>query len=174
MVNHKIAKLSGIIKRQIYQIISEEGLDITPEQWVLLVNLWENDGQTIGDLVTQSQKDFANVTRIVEKLSKNGYIIKRKNHKDGRSVLLYCTDKVKTIMPHINKCQMLSLNISLKGISQEELAEKSGISRTTISGFENETIKVTTNSTMDKVAKALGVSTVELFYTSNVQQIEQK
>ena len=23
-------------------------------------------------------------------------------------------------MPHINKCQMLSLNISLKGISQEE------------------------------------------------------
>ena len=38
MVNHKIAKLSGIIKRQIYQIISEEGLDITPEQWVLLVN----------------------------------------------------------------------------------------------------------------------------------------
>ena len=109
MVNHKIAKLSGIIKRQIYQIISEEGLDITPEQWVLLVNL-----------VTQSQKDFANVTRIVEKLSKNGYIIKRKNHKDGRSVLLYCTDKVKTIMPHINKCQMLSLNISLKGISQEE------------------------------------------------------
>ena len=120
MVNHKIAKLSGIIKRQIYQIISEEGLDITPEQWVLLVNLWENDGQTIDDLVTQSQKDFANVTRIVEKLSKNGYIIKRKNHKDGRSVLLYCTDKVKTIMPHINKCQMLSLNISLKGISQEE------------------------------------------------------
>ena len=76
--------------------------------------------QTIGDLVTQSQTDFANVTRIVEKLSKNGYIIKRKNHKDGRSVLLYCTDKVKTIMPHINKCQMLSLNISLKGISQEE------------------------------------------------------
>ena len=128
MVNHKIAKLSGIIKRQIYQIISEEGLDITPEQWVLLVNLWENDGpvsythlrahETV--LVTQSQKDFANVTRIVEKLSKNGYIIKRKNHKDGRSVLLYCTDKVKTIMPHINKCQMLSLNISLKGISQEE------------------------------------------------------
>ena len=54
MVNHKIAKLSGIIKRQIYQIISEEGLDITPEQWVLLVNLWENDGQTIGDLVTLS------------------------------------------------------------------------------------------------------------------------
>lgn len=56
MVNHKIAKLSGIIKRQIYQIISEEGLDITPEQWVLLVNLWENDGQTIGFSYTVAKR----------------------------------------------------------------------------------------------------------------------
>ena len=51
MVNHKIAKLSGIIKRQIYQIISEEGLDITPEQWVLLVNLWETDISSSGKII---------------------------------------------------------------------------------------------------------------------------
>ncbi len=62
----------------------------------------------------------------------------------------------------------------MKGMSQEELAEKADVSRTTISGFENETIKVTTNTTMDKLAKALGTSTVELFFTNNVQQIEQK
>lgn len=53
----------------------------------------------------------------------------------------------------------------LKGLSQEELAELSGVSRTTISGFENETIDVTTNSTMNKIAEALDVSTIELFYT---------
>ena len=53
----------------------------------------------------------------------------------------------------------------LKGLSQEELAETSKISRTTISGLENGTIKVTTNTTMDKISEALGVSTIELFYT---------
>lgn len=53
----------------------------------------------------------------------------------------------------------------LKGWSQEELAEYSDVSRTTISGFENGTIDVTTNTTMNKIAKALGVSTIELFYT---------
>lgn len=53
----------------------------------------------------------------------------------------------------------------LKGWSQEELAKRSEVSRTTISGLENETINVTTNTTMDKIADALGVSTVELFYT---------
>lgn len=53
----------------------------------------------------------------------------------------------------------------LKGWSQEELAERSKVSRTTISGFENETIDVTTNTTMDKIAEALGVSAIELFFT---------
>lgn len=53
----------------------------------------------------------------------------------------------------------------LKGMSQEELSKQSGVSRVTISGLENETIKVTTNTTMDKIARALGVSTIELFYT---------
>lgn len=53
----------------------------------------------------------------------------------------------------------------LKGWSQEELADNAKVSRTTISGFENETIKVTTNTTMDKISEALGVSTIELFYT---------
>ena len=53
----------------------------------------------------------------------------------------------------------------LKGWSQEELAKNSEVSRTTISGLENETINVTTNTTMDKISDALGVSTIELFYT---------
>lgn len=53
----------------------------------------------------------------------------------------------------------------LKNLSQEELAKLSNVSRVTISGLENETIKVTTNTTMDKISNALGVSTIELFYT---------
>ena len=57
----------------------------------------------------------------------------------------------------------------LKGWSQEELAKHSDVSRTTISGLENETINVTTNTSMDKISDALGVSTIELFYTWNVQ-----
>lgn len=53
----------------------------------------------------------------------------------------------------------------LKGWSQEKLAEESDVSRVTISGFENGTTEVTTNTTMDKIADALGVSAIELFYT---------
>ena len=50
------------------------------------------------------------------------------------------------------------------GLTQEELAEMSGVSRATISGFENESIEITTNTTMDRIAKAMGKKTKTVFF----------
>ena len=50
------------------------------------------------------------------------------------------------------------------GLTQEELAQKSGVSRTTISGFENGSIEITTNTTMEKIAEALGKKTKNVFF----------
>lgn len=119
-INHRIAILSGLIKRQVYRIIAEEGISITPEQWGILSYLWEEDGLTIGEIVLRTRKDFANVTRIIGKLEKQGYIQKNKNKKDGRSYLVYCTEKSHEIKHDIEKCQKRSLEISLNGISEEE------------------------------------------------------
>lgn len=48
-------------------------------------------------------------------------------------------------------------------MSQEELAKKSGVSRTTISGLENGTIKTTTTDTLIKISKSLGRKVSEIF-----------
>lgn len=42
-----------------------------------------------------------------------------------------------------------------KGMSQQELSDKSGVSRTTISNLENNDGAVTTTGTMNKLAEAL-------------------
>lgn len=51
-----------------------------------------------------------------------------------------------------------------KGMSQEELSEKSGVSRTTISELETEKKEVTTNITLEKIAKALGKKVSDIFF----------
>lgn len=50
-----------------------------------------------------------------------------------------------------------------KRMSQEELAEKANVSRTTISQLENDATKTTTTSTLNKIADALGVKMESLF-----------
>lgn len=48
-------------------------------------------------------------------------------------------------------------------MSQEELAKKSNVSRTTISGLESGAVKVTTTGTLLKIANALGKKVTEIF-----------
>lgn len=49
-------------------------------------------------------------------------------------------------------------------MSQVELAEKSKVSRTIISGLESGTITVTTTDTLLKIARALGKSVSDIFF----------
>lgn len=51
-----------------------------------------------------------------------------------------------------------------KGISQEELAQKAKVSRTTISDIETEKKMVVTNITLEKIANALGVKITDIFF----------
>ena len=47
--------------------------------------------------------------------------------------------------------------------SQEELAEKAGVSRATICGLESGSISVTTTETLMKIASALGKKVSDIF-----------
>lgn len=53
-----------------------------------------------------------------------------------------------------------------QGMSQEELSEKSKVSRTTISELETEKKEVTTNITLEKIASALGKKVSDIFFIS--------
>lgn len=49
------------------------------------------------------------------------------------------------------------------GMSQEELANKAGISRVTLSGLETGTVEVASTKTLFKIAAALNSSVDEVF-----------
>lgn len=51
-----------------------------------------------------------------------------------------------------------------QGITQEELANKSGVSRGIIAALENNTEASTTTKTLSKIAQALGVSVTQIFF----------
>ena len=61
-----------------------------------------------------------------------------------------------------------------KGISQEELAKKSTVSRTIISELENQKTEVITNITLEKLANALNKKVTDIFFVEQVQHNKQK
>ena len=53
-------------------------------------------------------------------------------------------------------------------MSQEELSEKSGISRATISSLENDPCKNVSTRTLERIALALDTTVGKLFFAENV------
>ena len=51
-----------------------------------------------------------------------------------------------------------------KEMSQQELAEKSSVSRTTISELETGKTEVVTNTTLEKIAKAINRKLTDIFF----------
>lgn len=55
-----------------------------------------------------------------------------------------------------------------RNMTQEDLAERSGVSRQTISSIENEGVGAATTKTLAKLAKALETTVGELFFGESV------
>ena len=55
-----------------------------------------------------------------------------------------------------------------RNLTQEELAEKSGVSRGTISALESGTIRITTTKTLVKLAQALETTVDHIFFADDV------
>lgn len=53
-------------------------------------------------------------------------------------------------------------------MTQEELADKSGVSRGTISALENGSMRNTTSKTLLKLAQALNTSVDRIFFTETI------
>ena len=120
IVNHRIATLASLLKRQVYKIIAEKKLEITPEQWVVMYYLWQEDGLSIGEIANRSKKDFANITRIVDRLKKLEYVTKIKSRKDGRSFNVFILPKADEIKNDIQTCWEKTSDMALEGISESE------------------------------------------------------
>ena len=61
-----------------------------------------------------------------------------------------------------------------KNMSQCELAEKSGVSRTVISGLESGAITTTTTDTLLKIAKALNKKVADIFFETQFNMLNEK
>lgn len=80
-----------LIKQSYQQTFREHGQDITPEQWVVIDSLAENDGISQTELANGSFKNAPTVSRIIDLLEKKKILTRRKDETDGRQRNIFMT-----------------------------------------------------------------------------------
>ena len=96
--------------------ITDAGFNITIDQWLVLKTIQEDSTISQQQLALKVFKDFASITRIIELLVKNDYLV-RNFHKDDRRRFELTLSKegtkiIKSLEPFINN----NRNKALKGI----------------------------------------------------------
>ena len=115
-------KVSAAINRKLLRNFRMNGLDITPEQWTVLIFLWEKDGVTQQELCNATFKDKPSMTRLIDNMEKQHLVVRISDKKDRRTNLIHLTKDGKQLEDKARMVANLTLKEALKGLTLEELS----------------------------------------------------
>jgi MarR family transcriptional regulator, organic hydroperoxide resistance regulator len=76
---------------EMYRRFREQGEDITPEQWTVLIRLWEQEGYTQSELSNATFRDKPTMSRILDSMEKRGLVERRVAPEDARARVIHLT-----------------------------------------------------------------------------------
>ena len=89
----------------------ESGIDITAEQWGVLVQLWNQDSVSQDELVQLLCVDKSSLSRVLDGMERKGLVARRRDPADARRRILYSTPAADLLK---NPC---------KGVAESVLAD---------------------------------------------------
>ncbi len=115
-------KVSAAINRKLVRNFREAGLDITPEQWTVLLYLWEKDGVSQQELCNATFKDKPSMTRLIDNMEKINLVVRIASKDDRRTNLVHLTRLGRELEPEARRVSSLTLKEALQGVTSEELS----------------------------------------------------
>jgi DNA-binding MarR family transcriptional regulator len=114
-------KVSTAINRKLSRNFRQEGIEITPEQWTILLSLWEKDGVTQQELCNATFKDKPSMTRLIDNMERQHLVVRISDKKDRRTNLIHLTKTGRDLENKAYKIANITLGQALEGLTTEEL-----------------------------------------------------
>lgn len=112
---------SVALARHLQKLFREHQLDITVEQWSVLVHLWKEDGVSQQALCNKTFRDKPSITRLIDNLEKMGMAERRQKENDKRVNCIFLTEKAKALKPISTQLANQTLLEGLDGVAEEDI-----------------------------------------------------
>lgn len=100
-----------------------EPFNLAPEQNLIMMLLWEQDGSTQNQLAESLNKDKTNIARMASNLESKGFIKRVSCQDDRRSIRIYLTEAGKELGKKVIPIAEEFNAIITNGITEEELIQ---------------------------------------------------
>ena len=93
----------GLVMRRVYDYYEQRlgDFELTVPQYFVFNALWMGDGVGVGELGERVSLDSSTLTGIIDRMERKGYVERRPNPGDRRSVLVFLTAKARELGPRI-------------------------------------------------------------------------
>lgn len=135
-VGYLLERTSRKVKLSFSQAFTQLGLDITPEQWVILENLYFQNGLSQTELAAKIFKNTPTISRILDLLGKKGLTERKRFEKDRRQHRVFLTGEGKKV---VEKAQPVVHQLRSQGwqnLSEEDYAHLERILNQVFNNFE--------------------------------------
>ncbi|MGL5351619.1 MAG: MarR family winged helix-turn-helix transcriptional regulator [Cetobacterium sp.] len=114
-----------IVARKIHQKLSLKfrDYDITPEQWVVLKELSNEDKISQNEISLRVGKDKNNIKALIDKLEKKEYVIRQQDTNDKRAFLIILTDKAYLLIEELKDIDKAFNEEISQNLNQSELEQ---------------------------------------------------
>lgn len=130
-------KVSAAINRKLYRNFREYNLDITPEQWTVLLFLWEKEGVTQQELCHVTFKDKPSMTRLINNMEKQNLVKRTACDTDKRINLIYLTSYGRSLEDKSRYVANKTLKEALRELTIEELRVSQDVLRKVFSNTKD-------------------------------------
>jgi DNA-binding MarR family transcriptional regulator len=118
---HLMGRTSRAVLNRVQKSFTSAGHPVTVEQWLLLVNLRNRDGQLHQELAGNTFKDKTTVTRLLDGLEKKGLVERVAGEADRRQKRISITGKGQELLKSLGPLALETQSRSLQGIDPGEL-----------------------------------------------------
>lgn len=122
-------KVSAAINRKLYRNFRQNNLEITPEQWTVLLFLWEKDGVTQQELCNATFKDKPSMTRLIDNMERMHLVVRTSDKSDRRINLIHLTQTGRELEERTRLIANRTLKEALYGLTVEELRVSQNVLR---------------------------------------------
>ncbi|TFE22691.1 MarR family winged helix-turn-helix transcriptional regulator [Cohnella luojiensis] len=109
------------MNQRLFQNFKLAGYEVTPEQWQVLVQLWNREERSQYEISVSTCRDQTSTSRLMDTLVKRGYIERKDDPADRRIKLIILTARGKELQKSLIELAQQTLLESTAGISKDEL-----------------------------------------------------
>lgn len=111
------------IKKEFHRLLDEEGFAVTPEQCVVLWQLWNHEGGVQRELASTTFKDMTNLTRILDGLERRHLVVRRRDKHDRRCSRIFLTAEGRALREGILRVAGRLAERAYEGLSEAQIED---------------------------------------------------